>query len=397
MSPILASVFWIGVSVATYSYVGFPLLARTLAARRRGATAATAGDAGVRVPVSVIIPAYNEERHLEARIANILSADYPRALLEAVVVSDASTDRTNDIARRFESEGVRLIVQERRQGKTAGLNRAMAVVKGDVVVFTDANATFPPEAIGRLVSHFGDPRVGLVTGYTRYVSTATGETAVGTNAYTSLERDVKRAESLWGCCVGADGAIFAMRRSLYRRLRDDDINDFVLPLTVIDQGYRCILAEDAFCLESPGEGLHSEFRRQSRITNRSLRAIWRHLHLLNPLRFPVFSFFLFSHKVVRLAVPLFLAGSTSALMLLAARGGLLYQLLAGAAALAAVSMVVTNAMPRLFSSSGVSGRFLRLLNLFAVTNLAVIHGWWRFASGHSEVTWQHDRAVQFRE
>jgi cellulose synthase/poly-beta-1,6-N-acetylglucosamine synthase-like glycosyltransferase len=367
-----------------------------LVARRRRA-AAPAGEAGAPVPVSVIIPAYNEERHVGARITNVLAADYPRDLLEVVVVSDASTDRTNEIASRFESEGVRLIVQETRRGKTAGLNRAMAMVKGDIVVFTDANASFPAEAIGELVRHFGNPEVGLVTGYTRYVSETAVETTDGTNAYTSLERDIKRAESLWGYCVGADGAIFAMRHSLYRPLRDDDINDFVLPLSVIDQGYTCVLAEDAFCVEGPGQSLHSEFRRQSRITNRSLRAIRRHLHLLNPVRFPVFSFFLFSHKVVRLVVPLLLAGSTIALAVLAIRGGLLYQWLAGAAIVLGGVMLAGHVMPGLSSSSRGPGRLLRLLKLLAVTNLAVIHGWWRFASGRSEVIWQHDRALQARD
>lgn len=390
----LAAIFWIGVSAAAYAYVGFPVLARALAGRKRGPTASGADHAEGHVLVSLIIPAYNEERHLEAKITNALSADYPRGLLEVIVVSDASTDRTNEIARRFESQGVRLIVQETRRGKTAGLNRAMAVVKGDVVVFTDANATFPVEAIGKLVSYFGDPKIGLVTGYTRYVSTNAEETADGANAYTSLERDMKRAESKWGCCVGADGAIFAMRHSLYRPLRDDDINDFVLPLAIIDQGYTCVLADDAFCFEGPGQSVHSEFRRQSRITNRSLRAIWRHRRLLNPLRFPVFSFFLFSHKVVRLLVPVLLAASTIALVVLATRGRLPYLWLAGAAVLPGLSMVAKIAMPDLFASSRGFGRALRLLNLLAVTNLAVLHGWSRFVSGHSEVTWQHDRAVQ---
>jgi cellulose synthase/poly-beta-1,6-N-acetylglucosamine synthase-like glycosyltransferase len=394
MSDLLALVFWGGVGAALYSYVGFPVLALLLSAgtRARGHGTATAS----RTSVSVIVPAYNEESHLEEKIRNTIAVDYPPELLDVIVVSDASTDRTSEIARGFEQAGVRLLEQEVRRGKTAGLNRALAIARGDIVVFTDANARFPSNAIRTLVGYFSDPSVGLVTGYTRYSGAPGGQTEEGTNAYTSLERIIKRAESRWGCCVGADGAIFAMRRGLYRTLRDDDINDFVLPLAVIDQGYRCLLAEDAYCVEGPGENLRSEFRRQSRITNRSLRAIWRHLRLLNPLRVPAFSFFFFSHKVVRLLVSPLLAVAAIALAFLAFRGGL-YVWMAGAGAMAAGAMALGALSPSLRSSPGIGGRLLRLVTMLAMTNLAVLHGWWRFVSGHSEVTWQHDRALQARE
>jgi cellulose synthase/poly-beta-1,6-N-acetylglucosamine synthase-like glycosyltransferase len=395
MTDVLVVIFWIGIVTALYSYAGFPLLALAFAPPKRQTSAAAAEDAPT-VSVTVIIPAYNEERHLAAKIRNTLSADYPRDLLEVLVVSDASTDRTNAVARRFEREGVGLIVQETRRGKTAGLNRAMAVGKSDIAVFTDANAIYPPDAIRRLVAYFRDPVVGLVTGYTRYTSTPDGTTEEATNTYTSLERVIKRTESRWGCCVGADGAIFAMRRSLYRTLREDDINDFVLPLGVIDQGYQCLLADDVACTESPGQSLHSEFRRQSRISNRSLRAICRHAHLLNPLRFPAFSFFLFSHKVVRLMVPLLLVPSAIALVLLAPGGGL-YAWFTGGALLLGLAVVVGSRTSRLLSSTRRRGRILRILNVLALTNVAILHGWWRFVSGRSDTTWQPDRVAGARE
>jgi cellulose synthase/poly-beta-1,6-N-acetylglucosamine synthase-like glycosyltransferase len=396
MTDALSLVFWTGAGAALYSYLGFAVLARLLAAGTRTTPSRAIGASELIVPVSIIIPAYNEEAHLAGKIRNTLSTDYPRALLDVIVVSDASTDRTNEIARGFEQDGVRLIQQDVRRGKTAGLNRALAIVRGDILVFTDANASFPSNAIRHLVSYFSDPSVGLVTGYTRYSGAPGGEIEEGTNAYTSLERIIKRAESRWGCCVGADGAIFAMRRSLYRTLRDDDINDFVLPLAVIEQGYRCLLAEDAYCVEKPGENLRSEFRRQSRITNRSLRAIWRDVRLLNPLRFPAFSFFLFSHKVVRLLVSPLLAVATIALAFLAFRGGL-FLWIAGAAAMAAAAIALGGLSPSLLSWPGIAGRLLRLATMLATTNLAVLHGWWRFVLGYSEVTWQHDRALRAHE
>jgi cellulose synthase/poly-beta-1,6-N-acetylglucosamine synthase-like glycosyltransferase len=381
-------IFWMGPLAVLYAYIGFPKLAAVLAGRRPQPLPTRPAD-GVTPSVTVIVCAYNEERNIGARIRNVLDSHYPAACLDVIVVSDASTDSTNETARSIGSDRVRLLVQEHRRGKTAGLNLAMRSAVGDIVVFTDANASFPPGAVRALVAPFEDPAIGLVSGYTKY-GAAEGGVASTTNTYTALERTIKRAESRWGCCVGADGAIFAMRRSLYRELRDDDINDFVLPLSVIGQGYRCVLSEAAFCSEQAGQSLESEFRRQSRITNRSLRALWRHAHLLNPLQFPLFSFFLFSHKVVRFLSPVLLCASAGALVLLAPRGGfyLLVLALSGMAAVATVSVRFFERCPVF-----VLERPRRLLSAFAAMNVAMLHGWWRFVGGNREVTWQHDRAL----
>jgi cellulose synthase/poly-beta-1,6-N-acetylglucosamine synthase-like glycosyltransferase len=388
---VLIAAFWIGFCGTAYAYFGFAAI-MALAATKKRARPAQAERNAVAASVTVIVPAYNEEQSIEAKIRNVLEADYPGELLDVLVVSDASTDRTNDIARSFEREGVRLIVMDKRGGKTAGLNRAMEMARGDIVVFTDANAIYPPDTIRTLARYFDRPTIGLVTGYTKYVVSGSGEIAEAANAYTSLERLLKTAESRWGCCVGADGAIFAMRRSLYRPLRDDDINDFVIPLGVIDQGYECVFAEDAFCSEGPGKRLESEFRRQARITNRTLRALRRNAHLLNPLRFGLFSLFLFSHKVVRFLVPVLLMLSAVSVALLA-RSGALY-LIAAVGALAMMALAAgwlsrpAAALPwpplrRLFS----------LLNIFLTINVAVLLGWWKFLCGRHDVMWQHDRSA----
>jgi cellulose synthase/poly-beta-1,6-N-acetylglucosamine synthase-like glycosyltransferase len=386
----LAALFWVGILWTIYAYVGFPLLVTVLARFRRAGKSAAPADATL--PVTIVIPAYNEERNIEMKIRNAREADYPGQLLEVMVVSDASTDRTNEIVRSFASSGVRLIEQETRRGKTAGLNRAVDTARGEIIVFTDANAAYAQDTIANLVRHFADPRVGLVSGFTKYTRTDTGTVAEATNAYTSLEVAIKKAESRWGGCVGADGAIFAMRRALYRPLRDDDINDFVLPLDVIEQGYKCLFDEESFCSENPGKNLESEFRRQSRITNRSLRAIWRRTRLLNPVRFPAFAFFLFSHKVVRFLAPVFLFLSGVSLVMLAPQEPL-YTLLAAVMLLTLAVVTVTQMWPRLVPSGLSGSRPVRMLNVFALMNLAMLHGWWKFLSGNPEITWQHDRAL----
>jgi cellulose synthase/poly-beta-1,6-N-acetylglucosamine synthase-like glycosyltransferase len=377
----------IGAFGAFYAYAIFPVLAMLFAGLKRLVAGDPARTTSCRTTISVIIPAHNEERSIEQKLQNVLSAKYPRESLDVIVVSDASTDHTEQIARRFESEGVRIITQASRQGKTAGLNRALGVARGDVVVFTDANALYSSDTIATLVRHFTDAAVGLVTGYTRYTIATNGEISDATNLYTALERALKRAESAFGCCVGADGAIFAMRRSLYRTLRHDDINDFVLPLHVIEQGYQCVFAADTFCSENPGANLESEFRRQSRITNRTLRALWRNAHLLNPFRFPAFSFFLFSHKIMRFMAPAFIivAGfGLSTLAIVAAPSAV------SAVLLASATFVALTIASRQFAT----GRtVMHLIRVFVTINVAVLHGWWKFLSGHADAVWQHDRSV----
>jgi cellulose synthase/poly-beta-1,6-N-acetylglucosamine synthase-like glycosyltransferase len=392
IQTLLEMALWSGPLVLLWVYLVFPLLITAFALMQRVAPEPERSERQTLPGVTVIIPAFNEERHIEARIRNVLASDYPRDLLDVIVVSDASTDGTNEIAAGFASDGIRLLVQPERRGKTAGLNVAMAHARGDIVVFTDANAEYPPRAIPTLVQHFENPTVGLVSGYTRYTRTASGQVADATNAYTALELAIKRAESHWGCCVGADGAIFAMRRSLYRPLRHDDINDLVLPLSVIGQGYRCLLAQRAFCSEDPGESVESEFRRQSRITNRSLRAIWRHAHLLNPVRYPMFSLCLFSHKVLRFLSPLCVVVSGVALVPLAAASAV-YLNLAAAALAGGLVLLLAARLPGLGTSASWFGRPVHLIHMFCSMNLAILAGWWKFLTGNSEVTWQHHRAL----
>jgi cellulose synthase/poly-beta-1,6-N-acetylglucosamine synthase-like glycosyltransferase len=386
----LTVLFWIACAGVLYAYLGFPAAAALLALCSRP-RAAISGPNPAFPRVSVIIVAYNEEENIESKIRNLLETDYPHELLEILLVSDASTDRTNDIARPFERDGVRLILQERRRGKSAGLNRAMALAQGDIVVMTDANAVYPAHTIASLARSFDDPAIGLVTGYTSYVVN-NGPVGQAIHAYSVLERLIKRVESRWGCCVGADGAVFAVRRSLYRVLYDDDINDLVTPLGVVEQGYRSVLAEDAFCIEKPGKTLDSEFRRQSRITNRTLCALWRNRRLLDPFRFGLFSFFLFSHKVIRFFVPALLMFSAAAVALLAGAGAVYFCL--GLVILAALVLPArTEATTALAFPSRAVSRLLNPLAIFLAVNAAMLHGWWLFLCGRRDVVWQHDRSL----
>lgn len=254
--------------------------------------------------VTIIISAYNEEKDIKEKVRNSLLLDYPEDKLEIVVSSDGSNDLTNEIVAGIKDKRLILRAFIERLGKTECLNRVMPDIKGEIVVFTDANSMFAPDMLQHLVKNFYDPTIGAVSGWTKYRNPDSGEETTG--LYAKLEKKTKLNESMVSSCVGADGAIFAIRKNLYVPLGVNDINDFIIPLNIVKQGKRVILDENIFCIEDTTRGIKNIYNRQVRITTRTAWAIRRHIYLLNFFKYRSFSFFLFSHKVLRLLTPFFL-------------------------------------------------------------------------------------------
>ena len=225
--------------------------------------------------------------------------DYPTGKLAIIVVSDGSSDRTDEIVRSFSPRGVSLIRPAERRGKTAGLNVALAGVHSELVVFSDANAMYDRFAIRRLVRHFSNEKVGYVVGNARYEGTA--DTAAGSSegAYWNLEVKMKQWESEFSSVVGGDGAIYAIRSRLYQPMQETDINDFVNPLQIVAQGYRGIFDPEAWCTEQPAGLFEKEYSRKVRIANRSFNGFLRVPGACNPLKDARFAWQLVSHKLLR--------------------------------------------------------------------------------------------------
>lgn len=302
MTVILEIMFWTSVTVVAYVYVGYPL-ALWLVTRRRQPLRPVAAE---RPSVTLVVSVFNEERCIAAKLDNCLALDYPNNRLEIVVVSDASTDGTDSIVESYANQGIRLLHMERRGGKTLGLNAAVESASGDIVVFSDANAMYWRGAIEALAAHFSDPSVGAVIGESRYVEPES-DAGRSESLYWDYERTIKRLESRNGSVVGGDGAIYAVRKTLYTPMSADTISDFANPLQVVRAGYRCLYEPAAFSWEATAEGFSKEFDRKVRIVNRAWRALMSMKDLLNPLRFGWFAWQLLSHKLLRWLVPLFLA------------------------------------------------------------------------------------------
>jgi cellulose synthase/poly-beta-1,6-N-acetylglucosamine synthase-like glycosyltransferase len=310
--------FWLVGAVILYVYAGYPALLALLRTLGVGRSVAV-GDYEPRV--SLMISAFNEADVIAAKIRNSLALDYPRAKLEIIVISDASDDGTDAIVREFQGEGVRLLRMEERGGKTLGLNAGVRAAGGEIVVYSDANALYLPDAVRRKLRNFADPDVGAVVGESTYAS-ATGGAQQSESLYWKYETAIKRLESGIGSVVGGDGAIYAIRRTLYRDLRADALSDFVNPMQIVMAGRRCIYEPLARSVEEAAESFDKEFRRKVRIVNRAWRATWSVPSLLNPLRFGWFSVQLLSHKLLRWLMPLFLAAFLILSALLFDRGPL---------------------------------------------------------------------------
>jgi len=327
--------------------------------------------------ITMILSVFNEEKTIEEKIRNSLSLHYPEGLFEMIVISDGSNDHTNEIISRFQDSRLILKAFGKRSGKTACLNLVIPEAKGDILLFTDANSIFPLDIIPKMTRNFFDDRVGLVTGWTKYRGMA-GEGRAG-SLYSRMETKTKHWESLISSCVGADGAIFAVRKTLYKPLEREDINDFVLPLQVISQGKRVVLDPEVYCFEDPSQGKKREFLRQARITNRTLRAVGKNLWSLNPISHGTFSLFLLSHKVLRFSVPFFICAMflTNLLLLKMAPIYLwlmLIQLMLFAFGL--MSMVIKW-----------EGRFVNIWKFLLITFAAQLVGWLRFLRGIPDTVW----------
>lgn len=295
-------VFWTAAALIVYVYAGYPLLlllVRAVAGARRTQAA------DHRPPLTLIVSAYNEAGIIGEKIANSLSLDYPAERLEVLVVSDCSSDGTDEIVAAVKDPRVRLLRMAERGGKTLGLNAAVAAARGELLVFSDANAMYVHDALLQLARNFADPAVGAVVGESTYAAAQAGADK-DESLYWRYEVMIKRLESALGSTVGGDGAIYAIRKSLYRPMRADALSDFVNPLQIVQSGHRCVYEPQARSIENAAGDFEREFRRKVRIVNRAWRAMMSLKSLLNPARYGLFAVQIFSHKLLRWLVPLFL-------------------------------------------------------------------------------------------
>jgi cellulose synthase/poly-beta-1,6-N-acetylglucosamine synthase-like glycosyltransferase len=314
MTTLIIIITAIALFVPVYVYIGYPAILIVLDKLVKGKPVHTDD---ISPPVSLIVSCYNEADVIEQKITNCLSVDYPQHQLEVLFVSDGSDDGTDDVIMQYCNERIKLIRQDGRLGKSMGLNLALAEAKGEIVVFSDANAMYKENALKMLVRNFHDESVGYVVGAAIYKDEAESSAGSTENIYWQYEIFIKKIESKLHSVVGGDGAIYAIRRSLYEPLDKEDINDFVNPLQIIAKGYRGIFDADAICYEQTAGDFDKEGKRKQRIVNRSFSGLMKNITVLNPLKYSFYSLELFSHKLLRWLIPFFLLIAAVGIIILA--------------------------------------------------------------------------------
>lgn len=287
-------IFWLATALLGMTYAGMPLL--SLVRGRRFARPFRTADITPRV--SVVIAAHNEAAVIGTRLDNLLALDYPRDQLEIVIVSDGSTDATDEIVAGYADRGIRLLAPG-RVGKGAALEAAVAASTGDILVFSDANSHYAADAIRALVRPFADPDVGGVAGNQVYLREGESDgTAVGERGYWDFDRLLKRAQSAAGSVTNGTGAIYAIRREHFGPIPEGVTDDMLNTVRVVDQGRRLVFAEDAVAYEPVAPSGELEFRRKVRIMTRSFRALILMRRLFDPRRTGWYAVQLFWHKVM---------------------------------------------------------------------------------------------------
>jgi cellulose synthase/poly-beta-1,6-N-acetylglucosamine synthase-like glycosyltransferase len=304
------TIFVLASALVGYTYVLFPALV-LLRARLRPRPHRSAP---ITPPVSVIVAARNEARSIDAKLANLLTLDYPQDRLQVVVAADGCDDGTDAAASAYGDGRVRVLSLP-RVGKASALNAAVGVATGEILVFSDANSLYARDALRALVAPFADPDVGAVAGDQRYVADhAEAAVASGERVYWDLDRAIKRAESRGGNAVSATGAIYAVRRELFSPAPAGVTDDFATSTAVITHGKRLVFAPEAIAFEPVARSGADEFARKVRVMTRGLNAVVARHELLDPRRYGFYALQLLSHKVLRrlMALPLAALALTAA-------------------------------------------------------------------------------------
>jgi cellulose synthase/poly-beta-1,6-N-acetylglucosamine synthase-like glycosyltransferase len=376
----LQIVFWVSALAVGYTYMGYPIVITVLARFIRRPVRL----APITPSVSLIIPVYNEERIVADKLDNSLALDYPRDKLEIVVVTDGSTDGTNRIAASYADRHIRLLFEPPRRGKIAALNRAVPLTRGEIVVFSDANAMLEPSALRYLVRNFADERVACAGGEKRVRGDSSMQ-GQGESAYWRYESYLKRCDNALGAAIGAIGELFAVRRERYTALEEDCvIEDFVLSLCLIQSGWRVVFEPKAVAWEQASPSLSAEWRRRTRSAAGGFQAIGRLKGMLNPFRgLPAFQYM--SHKVMRWLAPFFMIAA------FVANVGLwpfaFYRWMLALQ----VSFYLAAVVGYLLMRIGLRWWPLQLVFYFCFTNATALAGFYRYVTGSQPVTWEKVR------
>jgi len=368
-------IFWGALVGAVYSYAIYPLLLAVLPRRARS----VGGNAAVEGPlVTLVIACRNERARIAHKLDNALALRYPR--LDIIVASDSSDDGSDDIVRSYADRGVRLVTSPERRGKEYAQGLAIAEARGDIVVFSDAGTDLPPDSVHFIVDDFADPRVGAVSSEDTFISV--DGSVVGEGLYVRYEMWLRRLEAQVGSLVGLSGSFFAVRRNVLDRWDAAIPSDFASAINTVRAGLVAVSDPRVRGIYKDIRDPAREYQRKVRTAIRGMAALARIPEVLNPVRYGLFAFQVWSHKVMRWLVPWFLLVAFVANVLLLRQGGV-YAALFGLQCIGYGLVMATHMLPALRKIGP-----LRIAYYFVQANVALAQAGVRFVSGERVTIWE---------
>lgn len=385
MTELALSIFWLGVLIIFYTYVGygFVILLISKLKKRKLSTLSISDD--ILPEITVLIAAYNEQDYIVNKIENTLSLDYPSEKLSVVFVTDGSSDATPDIIRKYPN--VILYHEPQRKGKIHAVNRVMRFIKTPIVIFSDANTFLNKDALKNMVRHYADEKVGGVAGEKRiFKKTEDNASGAGEGLYWKYESFLKRKDSEVYSVVGAAGELFSVRTELYEEPGENIIiEDFYMSLSICSKGYRFIYEPDAYATETASASVKEEWKRKVRICAGAFQAMIKLSYLLNPFKYGMLSFQYISHRVLRWTLaPLSLPFVFVSSLWLA----LSYEPLYVFMFTAQIAFYLLALLGYLLRDKKVSIKGFFVPYYFCVMNFSVYAGLIRYLKGKQSVVWE---------
>ena len=298
MSAVAATLAFAPLAIALYAYAGYPILLWLGGKVRKKPSAVVPGT--VWPSVTITVPVYNAETSIRSTLERILALQYERDKLQVLVVSDASTDRTDDIVRELRVRGVELLRLPERRGKTVAENTALAASRGEILVNVDSTILLEPASLKRLVRVFDDPTIGVASGRDVSLGDAAAEGTSAESGYVGYEMWIRDLETNTGSIVGASGCFYASRRSIHSKPLPPGLSwDFASALKARQQGFRSVSVRDAVCIVPRAAQIRTELNRKVRTMARGISTLFYFRELMNPLEHGGFAMMLISHKLLR--------------------------------------------------------------------------------------------------
>jgi cellulose synthase/poly-beta-1,6-N-acetylglucosamine synthase-like glycosyltransferase len=373
----MVCLFWLSLAAIAYPYAIYPALLAFL--NRLARRAPHAAQAGYQPSVTVLLPVHNERGRIDAKIANLLALDYPAASLQLIVIGDGCTDGSLEVAAKAGQGRVEVLPLATQSGKAAALNAGLERATGDIVVFTDAGIILEPASLARLVAHFADPVVGCVSGED-YVEGAETE-----GLYGRLELLLRREEARLHSIAGASGCFYGQRRAICRPFVAGMAPDFLSVLVTVAAGQRALAEPAARGSMTATSSPRAEYTRKVRTFLRGITALLGNARLLNPFRYPAFSFILWSHKAMRWLAPFPMIAALGAAFAL--RADPLYAFFFYAQLAAYAAAVLALALPAVAARVSIA----RLAAFFLLVNVAALQALWLWVVGTRVEVWQPTR------